>query len=204
MIILHVSDIHCETEKLKQLLIRTELPEYNIVAVTGDIECDGEIVDLLNKTGKKILFVPGNMDDISISKIFRAHDSNIDASVKKIEDYIFAGIGGLSVISSLNSVSSKLDKMGIEGNRNLIVLSHHPPRAEKVDKVIIGVHAGLKEIREFILKYKPLFLLHGHIHESPGYEIIGETTVVNAGPLLRGHYALIYVKEKRVENKKLP
>lgn len=42
-------------------------------------------------------------------------------------------------------------------------------------------HVGSKSVLKFIEKYQPLLGLHGHIHESPGYDRIKNTLVFNPG-----------------------
>lgn len=43
------------------------------------------------------------------------------------------------------------------------------------------IPVGSKAVREFILKYRPMLGLHGHIHESSGIRKLGQTTIVNPG-----------------------
>ncbi len=42
-------------------------------------------------------------------------------------------------------------------------------------------HVGSKSIYKFMEKYQPVLGLHGHIHESPGYDKIGRTMIFNPG-----------------------
>jgi Icc-related predicted phosphoesterase len=54
------------------------------------------------------------------------------------------------------------------------------------------VHVGSKAVRDSIKKYQPLLGLHGHIHESAGYDLIGKTLVLTPGSeygegLLKGY-----------------
>ena len=62
--------------------------------------------------------------------------------------------------------------------------------APKLDKNLRPVYSfgevemesvGSKSIRKFMEKYQPLIGLHGHIHESPGYDKIGKTIIFNPG-----------------------
>ncbi|MBQ9539429.1 MAG: serine/threonine protein phosphatase, partial [Treponema sp.] len=41
--------------------------------------------------------------------------------------------------------------------------------------------------------YKPLAVVTGHIHESIGYDKIGDTTVINPGSLADGYYAWLSI-----------
>ncbi|MEM3886378.1 MAG: metallophosphoesterase [Candidatus Methanomethylicia archaeon] len=42
-------------------------------------------------------------------------------------------------------------------------------------------HVGSKSIKKIIEKYKPILGLHGHIHESGGFDYIGKTLILNPG-----------------------
>lgn len=197
MIILHISDLHCEIYMLEKLLSTGINEKIDVIVFTGDSECNGETIDLLSKAGKPVFFVPGNMDDVAVSKAFEEANMNIDGKLVKYNDYYLAGIGGLSFTSSLDTIREKLNRNVIK--YPLILVSHHPPKNGVTDKARIGVSAGLVELRNLINDFKPLLHLHGHIHESAGFTLIGETLVVNPGPLKNGRYALVYLKEKRAE-----
>lgn len=196
MLILHISDLHCETHQLEKLASTGFIKRADLVVFTGDSECDGEVVELLFNAGKRVFFVPGNMDDIAVAKAFERMDMNIDGRVVKFNGYTFAGIGGISFMSSLESVKRRLREAPAHA---LIVVSHHPPKNGVTDKAKIGVSAGLVELRRFVEEYRPLIHLHGHIHEAPGFTVLGETLVVNPGPLKRGRFALIEVETRKVE-----
>ena len=48
-----------------------------------------------------------------------------------------------------------------------------------------------------------MLALVGHIHESPGIDVIGETTVMNPGPFMTGSYAEVELDEKKVSKVEL-
>ena len=45
------------------------------------------------------------------------------------------------------------------------------------------------------METKPLALVCGHIHEGRAIDKIGETVVVNPGPLAEGNYAILEVEK---------
>ncbi|MBE9391304.1 metallophosphoesterase family protein [Fervidicoccus fontis] len=201
MKLLQIGDIHCSLKNLKRLLeLRDEL-EYEIAIVHGDLECDGEIVDLLEKLSDKILFVPGNMDDVGLIKIFTEKSYNIDSKLVKLGEYYFLGIGGQNFYSSYTYALKKLEEM--KEKRNLVIVSHHPPITQNTDVSFGGIHIGLPELTEIDEKYSPLAHLHGHVHESPGIDYIGDTLVVNAGSLMHGNFAIVDIKNRKAEIKKI-
>jgi Icc-related predicted phosphoesterase len=203
MLILFITDIHCNTSYLEKLRYTHDVRKAEVIAVGGDVECNGEILGIIEKLGKKIFFVPGNMDDVGISKMYREKGYNIDGRVTKImPGVMIGGVGGISVISSIKNLERQLDDLRDE-IEILYLLTHHPPRTNKTDLALGKIHAGLREINLLIEKYKPKLVMHGHIHESPGFEYLGETLIVNPGPLYQGRYAVIDTEEMKVQIKKL-
>jgi Icc-related predicted phosphoesterase len=85
----------------------------------------------------------------------------------------------------------------IKNPKRAIFDLHAPPYDTDIDKapqltedmrlVLDGsgapkmVPVGSTAVREVILKYQPMISLHGHIHESAGIRMLGETTIVNPG-----------------------
>ncbi|MDG7015989.1 MAG: hypothetical protein JRM82_01285 [Nitrososphaerota archaeon] len=64
-------------------------------------------------------------------------------------------------------------------------------------------HIGSVAIRKYIEDSQPMLALVGHIHESPGIDVIGETTVMNPGPFMTGSYAEVELDEKKVSKVEL-
>ncbi len=63
-----------------------------------------------------------------------------------------------------------------------ILVSHSPPKGYlDMSRYHGGGHVGSEAVLKWIRKNKPLLSLHGHIHESPGTEKLGKTTLVNPG-----------------------
>jgi Icc-related predicted phosphoesterase len=73
---------------------------------------------------------------------------------------------------------------------------HCPPKDTRIDLapeldknlkpvIVPGVdakiHVGSSSVRQFIEEYQPVLGLHGHVHESPGVEHIGNTVCLNPG-----------------------
>jgi len=79
-----------------------------------------------------------------------------------------------------------------------ILLTHNPPYKilDKVDnpeapKEYQGINAGSKLILKYCRKYKPKYILFGHIHEAKGELKKGETTYINLGS--DGDYKIINI-----------
>jgi Icc-related predicted phosphoesterase len=191
-LILHVTDIHCGNRALAAIL--EEAPSVDVVAATGDFQCLDTVEELLSKAPAPLVAVTGNMDDVSIGRRLREAGALVEGRYTSVAGLHFGGVGGLDPAASLELLASKPRPEG-----DLVLLTHHPPKGV-VDRSFIGVHAGLRELRELDERLRPRAHLCGHIHEARGTGRVGETIVVNAGPARRGYYALVEVgDEVRVE-----
>ena len=80
-------------------------------------------------------------------------------------------------------------KIILEGFGDLDILVCHQPPYGILDEVTSkyapehwrGKHAGSKVILDYIRKYKPRYVMCGHIHEGKGKQIVGNTEVINVG-----------------------
>lgn len=196
--VLHISDVHCSFDNLVRVL-RARAKEVDGIVLSGDLECDGKFIEVLRGAGKPVFAVTGNMDDHYIGRLLDEAGLSVENRVISYGSYIIAGISGRDPTTSISQVANKLKEY--QGNKVLIV-AHHPPKGV-VDKAFIGVHAGLYEARGLIEELKPLVYFCGHIHEARGYGFLGSTLVVNAGPLKKGYYAIVDLRELSVEMLKL-
>ncbi|MEB3756070.1 MAG: metallophosphoesterase family protein [Desulfurococcales archaeon] len=183
---LHITDIHCETRKLKEVLAREQ---FDIIFATGDFECI-ETLEIIQEANVPVYAVTGNMDPPHIARKLKELDWSIEGRISMFHNLRLGGIGGVEPTYSLKKLESILREGGID-----ILLTHYPPY-QTLDKTIFGIHVGSKRIRELVDRYKPQLVLCGHIHEAKGQVNRGNTTIVNPGPLLKGYYALIDVGEK--------
>lgn len=184
--ILHVSDVHCATLNLREVLSRES---YDIVMATGDLECV-DTAEALSEAGAEVYAITGNVDNAAVYRKLKALGMLLDGRVATYDGLAIGGLGGLDVKSSLAKLERELKDVG----RVEILLSHHPPKGI-LDEVYPGKHAGLSEVRALSDSLKPRLHLFGHIHESRGHVRQGATVYVNAGPLIEGFYAVIMYDE---------
>lgn len=96
-----------------------------------------------------------------------------------------------SLFSSLKQMTDKLSNP-----QKAILNFHAPPFGTALDNAllldknlkpvvrggeIVMTHVGSTSVRKIIEEYKPLLTLHGHIHESRGFQKIGGTLSINPG-----------------------
>ncbi|NPB05395.1 MAG: hypothetical protein GXO08_03340 [Aquificae bacterium] len=80
--------------------------------------------------------------------------------------------------------------------RKLMVL-HHPPIGKKVDVCPDGKHRGSAISNTLIKTFNPEIAIVGLA--GRGYEKIGDTLVVNPGPMYEGYFAVVDAQDKKVE-----
>ena len=210
MKLLAITDIHDRGRYAKKL----SAVKRDLTLVIGDItyfksrDFALKILEAI-KTDRPLLFVPGNCDDRGLLHLKEVYGiTNIHGDKVEYENAVFIGLGGSNItpfatpiefseeeiwdilVKVVNNV--KLD------DKLLILVSHTPPYNSKVDLTHFGEHVGSVSVRRFIEEYQPALCLCGHIHEARGIDRIGNTLVVNPGPLMYKYYAIIEIKDKQI------
>jgi len=192
MRILAVADLHGSQYRLNIVLENIKKYSPEIVIICGDITQfgPGEVAtNFLNQIPVETFAITGNIDTLDVYKaIDKSKAKNIDG--KKIEKngIEFIGVGGDHPSQQKISFIEKLV------DEKSVVVSHVPPHGLQ-DKVFIGMHAGSKELREFVDKQKPRLIICGHIHEDPGYTKTKNSVVVNCSMGKRGEGAIIEINK---------
>ncbi|MDR1566488.1 MAG: metallophosphoesterase [Treponema sp.] len=191
--------------------IRQRFADVDMVLSAGDLPMDylDFIVSSLNKP---LLFVFGNhhLEDYEYyqggMKYYQGneHESmpqfsgavHVHGKVRREEGLLIAGLGGSMrynrsenqftefqmMIGALKLVPALLFNRICRGRYVDILLTHAPPRGihDKKDKC----HLGFKAFLWFMRKFKPRYLIHGHIHlydlSEPRTSKYQNTLVINA------------------------
>jgi len=198
MRILVIADIHDSWTNLRRL----DHVERDLTIAAGDFTYRDsptaveKALRILAEQGPT-LYVPGNTDPPTVASIRMENVEPLHGRHVEYGGYIFAGVGGSPPTPfntpfelSEDEIWSILQRF--RGLKPLILVAHSPPRGA-VDRVRTGEHVGSTAVRRFVEEERPMASLHGHIHEARGVERMGETTVVNPGPLMYGYYALVRV-----------
>jgi Icc-related predicted phosphoesterase len=221
MRILAISDIHGYIDLLLKVLEKEV--KVDLILFAGDIapykapyktrEYLLRALEIANMYKVKLFIsVPGNMD---IPKHYNEISANIYVYLhndyKIYENIVFVGFGGTikspfntileyddviieqSLLNIYNNIKNLLNE-----NNILILLTHTPPYNTKCDIAYTKEHIGSKGIRRFIEMTKPLLVVCGHVHESRCIDKIDKSFIVNPGPLFKGFYAIIEMKDREV------
>lgn len=213
MMILSITDIHGNRKVCRKLYETYGLNHFDIVIVNGDItdfhgmDLAEIILSIISRLGRHTYFVPGNCDHPNLLRIDKLGGAlNIHNKLIEVDEnrgITIFGYGG-SILTPFNTwiefdddiIGNDLDKT----RSPTILVTHNPPYKTKLDRTWMGRHVGSRAIREFILNKKPLISLHGHIHEARGVDRLGETMIINPGPLRSKFYSIIKVEGETIKD----
>jgi len=195
--ILHLSDVHGETALLSYALKELARKEKaDLVVFSGDLEAYSE--EPLRGCEKLLLAVTGNMDDAMVAALFSRLGVSVEGKCTVIAGIRVCGVGGRAPVRDAVKVLALAKGGGVD-----VLVTHYPPRGTKVDVALSGVHIGKEIVRDLIRELRPKLCLCGHVHEARGIDKLGETVLVNPGPLSWGLYAVIDVERMSVELKRV-
>ena len=213
MKMLVIADIHGDFNTLEQFIDITRASDFDLIICPGDftdmfsvprefsqIDIANLILQKLLALGRPLLCVPGNHDPYEIVELFDNYNINLHARVRKACGIKFLGWGGAP--TPFNTIFEPSDEETREmldsllagvGGEPFVLVTHDPPKNTSVDRVTSGDHVGSPVIRKFIEKNQPILALSAHIHESPGQETIGKTTLFYPGALFNGLYGEVEI-----------
>ena len=214
MKILVLSDLHANNAVFEKMDSLFEAADAVIFA--GDFaECfkpetgKGALEALCTKHDT-IFAVLGNCDEPEFIEQLEDQDICVEKTLVFHEGLAVAGSGGGTyftgktanerqedeILSDFNIVLNSVKDTGDASLwKNLILISHNPPKDTKCDAVNAELHAGSKLFTDFIKENQPLAVICGHIHEGKAVDKIGETVVMNPGPLQEGNYGWLEVEK---------
>jgi Icc-related predicted phosphoesterase len=211
MKIIALPDLHGNLSRLR--LIGALLAEVNLVLLAGDLTIDGtfsdavRVVETVRKFNPSLLTIPGNWDAPEVETYLSAEGVNLDRRHILIEGLAFIGIGA-SLPGPVRSPNEHTDSAfeayfaeamaGLEPGIPKILVCHQPPYDTQTDLAQGNFHVGSMAVRRFIEQEQPLICFTGHIHEGIGIDEIGETKIINPGPLSGGNYAYAEVTQEGI------
>ena len=208
MKILAITDLHDKRASLERILADVGPVDTNLLG--GDITNFGSakdvtrLVQIAAQSGAKVLAVAGNCDSPQIEQQLVELGVSLHGRGVVIGNVGFHGVSAMPLWRSgmyqfTEEQIAQFLRTGhdqIAGAKHVVVLSHFPPRNERVDRTDRGDHVGSTSLQAFIRDTQPQLVLCGHIHEGRGIELLDQTTVVNCGLGAAGSYALADVGER--------
>ena len=188
--VMAIGDIHGDTGLVKKLAKKAKDEKIDLVILAGDLtwlEMSTEnLIGPFIKAKKEVVIIPGNHESNITTKMLSEiypNTKNIHGDAfKKNEIGIFGG--GYATTTGPFWIEEKELKKQLEkghekikNSKKKIMVTHMHHKGGKAE--FTGFE-GSKAIKDAIKKFKPDFLISGHIHEAGGlYEKIGKTKVIN-------------------------
>ena len=212
MKIISFGDIHEDTSNLVKM--KAILETADLIVLSGDLtNCHGknEVIKVLEAIrkyyNKNILAQYGNMDLKEVNDYLTKEGINLHGNGYIIEDVGIFGCGASSLtpFHTPSEISeTDIEKYLTNGYNKVknakwkIMVCHTPPKDTAIDVIRSGLHVGSSVVRDFIVQYKPDVCISGHIHESRGREMLGNTIILNAGMFRDGWYIEVMIDKKGV------
>ncbi len=214
-IIIAIADIHSNTEMLTKILL--EHKNLRAVFAAGDITNFGQAKEArrvlsifaLIAPQLPLFFIAGNCDTEKAREEFVAQRGYLERrpalfALSNGTQMRAIGAGGGIYHTGMtpfelkdhdleSNLSAAHASYPADGAKNLIVLTHTPPRDTFAD-LRASRHLGSRAFETFLYEYAPLLWVCGHIHEGRSAHYEGSTLLVNPGPAAQGYYALIAVE----------
>lgn len=211
MKILATSDFHGSTEAALKTALKVKHVQADILVVCGDITQFGSVEDAqrlfapLRTAEIPLFYVPGNCDSPKLAKAEIVGAVCLHGTCRVLQNVCFLGLGGssptpfrtlfelteLEILETLNRGVKDYSRSDW-----LVIVSHDTPKDTRLDLTWSNRHVGSVSLRTFIEEQKPNIVFCGHIHEAPGIDHIGETLLVNPGPVIHGSCATVNLDDK--------
>ena len=211
MKLLVISDFHGSVEAAHKTAAKAKKTQADAIVVCGDLTHFGSVEDAekilapLTALGLPVLFVGGNCDPAQLAEAQIKGAVNLHEQCYRLDNVSFIGLGAaptsrfyswfeMSETKIMNALVQTADRC--PADRWLVVVSHTPPKGTNVDLAFSKIHAGSVSLRTFIEERKPSIVFCGHIHEAKGVDRIGDTIIVNPGPVRHGNCAIADLGDK--------
>jgi Icc-related predicted phosphoesterase len=208
MKLLCISDIHNRIEPFQHIM--KEAGPIDLVLLGGDLTNFGtaadveKIVHIAQSANSPVLAVAGNCDSAAIDQRLEELDVSVAGRGVIIEGI---GVHGLSAAPPWHKKMYGFTELELAQNLEIgysqvqnakrrVVLTHVPPHGISLDRTHFFQHVGSSALREFVDKTQPALVVCGHVHESRGVDMLGNTIVVNCGPAGSGYYAFAEIGDQ--------
>ena len=204
--LLVISDLHGKTAMIDRLARTVAPPDMLIVCGDlthfGDASAAAEIVAALGEICPAIQAVPGNCDPPGAAGYLEQQKICLHGRQVQHSGLCVTGVGyslpcPAPTPGEMSEAAFSDHLATCCSDLPLILITHQPPYGTCADRLPHNQHVGSHALRRFIEQYQPLLCCCGHIHEGIGIDTIGNTTIVNPGPLQNGHYCRIAIADGR-------
>ncbi|MGJ3239633.1 MAG: metallophosphoesterase family protein [Anaerolineae bacterium] len=187
-------DIHDKSALLRE--IRHVIADVDVVLLPGDmthgnVENLHTILDLISTYNEQIYAVCGNMDTVEMNMWLAREGISLHRKNVIVDELAILGCGGALpfygkyVFSEDELAGFLTDSVrGLPDAMPKILMSHQPPYGTMFDlPADSDEHVGSHAVRAFIEREQPLICFTGHMHHCVGIERLGNTQIINPGPI---------------------
>jgi uncharacterized protein len=206
VVIAYVVDVHDRFEAVPEAI--ADIGPVDLLIVGGDITTGGTpddaeaAIEQWKPLAPRLLALAGNMDSAAIDARLADLGVGLDATGIVLGEVGVCGVSAapLSPLRTPYELDDEELERRIESAfaavaecRVRIFCPHAPPEGTVCDRLRDGRHVGSVVVRRIVEREQPDLVLCGHIHEARGVDEIGQTRIVNPGPVAAGHYAVLDV-----------
>ena len=186
------SDIHCREDRCIPIIEKSKRADVAIGA--GDFASFRhgleEIMAVLAQIAIPTILVPGNHEskaELVAASHGASHFHVLHGNAIRIHGLDFVGLGygipGTPFGSWSVDLSDEEARNQMPHTDGRCVLVTHSPPYGCLDRMPAEGHMGSKSIRNYIERYRPHFVVCGHIHENwHQMDRLDDIPVINAGP----------------------
>lgn len=168
----------------------------------GPLEVAESLLERAKAAGVPTFAIPGNCDPKQILQVLDKYGANLHGRCERIGGITLSGLGGSNLTPfntpfELTEVEIQEELAALppcEGGRWMLV-THAPPYGTKLDRILAGTHVGSKSVRQYIEQKQPTVHLCAHVHEARGIDELGQTLMINPGPICKGFAAEVTMRE---------
>jgi Icc-related predicted phosphoesterase len=204
MKIVSFGDVHMATRNLARM--GEVMRDTDLIIISGDLTNFGGVDDArtviseVQRACPQVLALSGNLDQLEVIPFLETEGVALHGKGVVIGGVGIFGCGGSNITPFKTPTELREDEIYetltsgyamVRDCRPLLMICHTPPFETKCDRILGGRAVGSTAARRFIEEVQPDVCISGHIHESAGVDLIGATTVVNAGPFKGGGYIVV-------------
>jgi Predicted phosphoesterases, related to the Icc protein len=202
-----VTDIHGNKAASKWINSAARENDVDYVLMLGDITDFGPnsvATDIISNIKLGVYAIPGNCDPLDLPDTISEVAIDMHGRSETIADLYIVGLGGSNPTIfntpfelSEDTIYEKLKPI----SKKRMVLMVHAPAYGFNDVIPSGLNVGSTAILKIVEEFDPLLVLSGHIHESVGILEKNGTMFINPGPAKDGMYAIVDIKNGKVNAK---
>ena len=208
MRIAYLVDVHDRFDAVADAM--RAIGEADLLLIGGDITTGGTpdqaaaAIEHWRPLAPRLLALAGNMDSPAIDARLADLGVALDARGYRLGDVGVFGVSAAPHSPLRTPYELSEDELGrriedgfaaVRDCAVTVFCPHAPPRGTSCDRLPSGEHVGSTAVRSFVEREQPDVVLCGHIHEARAVDSIGDTQVVNPGPVGAGHYAVVEIDD---------